>query len=166
MSDGSGNVGVGGYVKINGGSTYSPFADDGELISMMTGSSSSITGGSIYFASGSSSKGNGGNNNIKGGTGDVQGVHVSIMSGSSVSSKSGNILFKNESGGTIGPSGNFIMQTCNTSLEDSGSVVVFSVSLSFIPVHSRFLQGFVCETEYFLIANSAIFSKSSVSKIK
>ena len=52
----------------------------------------------------------------------MQGGHVSVVSGSSVSSKSGNILIKTESGGTIGPSGNLIMQTGNTSLGDSGAV--------------------------------------------
>ena len=41
----------------------------------------------------------------------------------------------------------------------SGSVVVFSISFQFIPVHSRFLRGFVCKTEYFLIANSTFFEK-------
>ena len=52
----------------------------------------------------------------------MQGGHVSVVSGSSVSSKSGNILIKTESGGTIGPSGNLIMQTGNTSLGDTGAV--------------------------------------------
>ena len=71
LSVGSGNVGVGRSVKINGGSTYSPFADDGGLIPMMAGSSSSNTGGGIYIASGSSSKENGRNTDIKGGKGNV-----------------------------------------------------------------------------------------------
>ena len=48
------------------------------------------------------------------------------MSGSSASSNSGNISIQTENGGTMGPSGNLIMQTGNASSGGSGAVELTS----------------------------------------